>query len=56
MDVPTALPLTGERTVPGLVEENYWFRRREAAYEFARPLATGRRVLIGLENDSRAAF
>ncbi|WP_018682163.1 hypothetical protein [Actinokineospora enzanensis] len=20
------LPLTGERTVPGIVEENYWFR------------------------------
>lgn len=27
-----ALPLTGERTVPGIVEENYWFRRHEAAY------------------------
>ena len=26
------LPLTGERTVPGIVEENYWFRRHEAAY------------------------
>ena len=29
------LPLTGERTVPGIPEENYWFRRHEAAYEFA---------------------
>jgi SAM-dependent methyltransferase len=28
----TSLPLTGERTVPGVVEENYWFRRHEAAY------------------------
>jgi SAM-dependent methyltransferase len=27
-----ALPLTGERTVPGIDEENYWFRRHEAAY------------------------
>ncbi|HEY7596278.1 MAG TPA: methyltransferase domain-containing protein [Actinophytocola sp.] len=27
-----ALPLTGERTVPGIAEENYWFRRHEAAY------------------------
>ncbi|WP_156753468.1 class I SAM-dependent methyltransferase [Actinokineospora pegani] len=26
------LPLTGERTVPGIVRENYWFRRHEAAY------------------------
>jgi SAM-dependent methyltransferase len=27
-----ALALTGERTVPELPEENYWFRRHEAAY------------------------
>lgn len=27
-----SLPLTGERTVPGIPEENYWFRRHEAAY------------------------
>lgn len=26
------LPLTGERTIPGLAEENYWFRRHEAVY------------------------
>ena len=26
------LTLTGERTLPGIVEENYWFRRHEAAY------------------------
>ncbi|WP_317753334.1 class I SAM-dependent methyltransferase [Nocardia seriolae] len=26
------LPLTGERTVPGIAEENYWFRRHEIAY------------------------
>ena len=32
--VPTSLPLTGERTVPGVTEENYWFRRHEAAYEW----------------------
>src|SRR4051812_9616897 len=24
--------LTGERTVPGQVRENYWFRRHQAAY------------------------
>ena len=26
------LALTGERTVPGIAEENYWFRRHEVAY------------------------
>ncbi|MGB2949462.1 MAG: methyltransferase domain-containing protein [Rhodococcus sp. (in: high G+C Gram-positive bacteria)] len=25
--------MTGERTVPGIAEENYWFRRHEVAYE-----------------------
>ncbi len=31
------LPITGERTVPGIAEENYWFRRHEIAYlELAR--------------------
>lgn len=28
----TSLPLTGERTAPGLPHENYWFRRHEVAY------------------------
>ncbi|MDP9094873.1 MAG: class I SAM-dependent methyltransferase [Actinomycetota bacterium] len=40
-----SLPLTGERTVPGVPQENYWFRRHEAAYAFAGPLVAGRRVL-----------
>jgi SAM-dependent methyltransferase len=36
---PESTPLTGERTVPGVPHENYWFRRHEVAYlEFARPL------------------
>jgi SAM-dependent methyltransferase len=26
------LPLTGERTAPGIAQENYWFRRHEVAY------------------------
>ena len=30
-----ALPLTGERTMPGVASENYWFRRHEAAYRHA---------------------
>ena len=39
------LPLTGERTVPGVADENYWFRRHEAAYAWLAPRADGRRVL-----------
>jgi SAM-dependent methyltransferase len=35
------LPLTGERTVPGIAEENYWFRRHEAAYQYLAPLLDG---------------
>jgi SAM-dependent methyltransferase len=31
-DRDAVLALTGERTVPGIPEENYWFRRHEAAY------------------------
>lgn len=31
----TGLPITGERTVPGVREENYWFRRHEACYRWA---------------------
>ena len=33
------LPLTGERTVPGLSSETYWFRRHLAAYRWADRLA-----------------
>ena len=40
-----ALPLTGERTVPGIPAENYWFRRHEIAYAFAQPLVAGLTVL-----------
>lgn len=39
------LPLTGERTVPGIPAENYWFRRHEAAYAFAVPLVADKIVL-----------
>lgn len=31
-DADPGLPLTGERTVPGVARENYWFRRHEAVY------------------------
>lgn len=39
------LELTGERTVPGIPEENYWFRRHEVAYAELRPLCAGAVVL-----------
>ena len=39
------LPLTGERTVPGIPEENYWFRRHEAAYLALAPYCPGAVVL-----------
>lgn len=40
-----ALPLTGERTIPGLAEENYWFRRHEVVYERLAERCAGRDVL-----------
>jgi SAM-dependent methyltransferase len=40
-----ALPLTGERTVPGLAEENYWFRRHEVVYERLAERCAGLDVL-----------
>src|SRR6476646_9047311 len=40
-----ALPLTGERTIPGLTEENYWFRRHEIVYQRLAGRCTGRDVL-----------
>jgi SAM-dependent methyltransferase len=39
------LPITGERTVPGVPAENYWFRRHEVAYLAAAKLCRGARVL-----------
>jgi SAM-dependent methyltransferase len=39
------LVLTGERTLPGIWHENYWFRRHEAAYDWLAPFAIGAIVL-----------
>ncbi|GAB3476419.1 class I SAM-dependent methyltransferase [Amycolatopsis cihanbeyliensis] len=39
------LHLSGERTVPGIPEENYWFRRHEAAYRALLPHCAGATVL-----------
>jgi SAM-dependent methyltransferase len=42
---PTDLALTGERTLPGIPGENYWFQRHLVAYEYASAMARGRRVI-----------
>lgn len=45
---PTAassLVLTGERTLPGIPDENYWFQRHVIAYRLAGAAASGRVVL-----------
>ncbi|HEY5854948.1 MAG TPA: class I SAM-dependent methyltransferase [Aldersonia sp.] len=39
------LPLTGERTVPGIPEENYWFRRHEVVYRALLSRCADREVL-----------
>ncbi len=39
------LPLTGERTLPDVPEENYWFRRHLAVYEWIAACVAGRRVV-----------
>jgi SAM-dependent methyltransferase len=41
----SAMPLTGERTVPGLAEENYWFRRHEVVYQRLSERCRDREVL-----------
>src|SRR5579884_3210747 len=57
-----ALELTGERTLPDVPAENYWFRRHLAVYEWIAARVAGRRVLdmacgegYGSEVLSRAA-
>ena len=47
-DQPQGVPplsLTGERTLPDVPEENYWFRRHLAVYEWIAARAHGRRVV-----------
>lgn len=39
------MALTGERTVPGVAEENYWFRRHEVVYRRLVDRCRGRDVL-----------
>ena len=47
-DQPTGVPpleLTGERTLPDVPAENYWFRRHLAVYEWIGARVAGRRVV-----------
>ncbi len=39
------LPLTGERTLPDVPEENYWYRRHLAVYEWIAARTAGERVV-----------
>jgi 2-polyprenyl-3-methyl-5-hydroxy-6-metoxy-1,4-benzoquinol methylase len=39
------LPLTGERTLPDVPEENYWYRRHLVVYEWIAARAAGKRVV-----------
>jgi SAM-dependent methyltransferase len=39
------LPLTGERTLPDIPEENYWFRRHLVVYRWIAERVAGRRVI-----------
>jgi SAM-dependent methyltransferase len=43
--VDAVLTLTGERTIPDLDIENYWFRRHQVVYQRLAPLCAGREVL-----------
>jgi SAM-dependent methyltransferase len=46
-DQPAGVPpleLTGERTLPDVPQENYWFRRHLAVYEWIAQRVTGLRV------------
>ncbi|MGA8251048.1 MAG: class I SAM-dependent methyltransferase [Mycobacterium sp.] len=43
--VDPVLTLTGERTIPDLDIENYWFRRHEVVYQRLAPRCAGREVL-----------
>jgi hypothetical protein len=39
------LPLTGERTLPDVPAENYWFRRHLVVYEWIARRAGGMRIV-----------
>ena len=39
------LPLTGERTLPDVPEENYWYRRHLVVYQWVASQVAGKRVV-----------
>lgn len=43
--VTASLPLTGERTVPGVAREQYWFARHEVVYRWLAPRCNGQTVV-----------
>ena len=44
-DATVELELTGERTLPWIPRENYWFQRHLVAYDLAATLAEGKSVI-----------
>jgi SAM-dependent methyltransferase len=44
-ETPAVLTLTGERTIPDLDVENYWFRRHQVVYQRLAPRCAGADVL-----------
>src|SRR5437899_12991834 len=47
-DQPAGVPplaLTGERTLPDVPEENYWYRRHLVVYEWIARHVAGRRII-----------
>ena len=53
---PDALQLTGERTLPGIPEENYWYQRHVAAYDYAATLVRGEVLDAGVGEGYGAAI
>lgn len=46
---PSRLALTGERTLPGIADENYWFQRHVVAYDLAVDLLRRRQAEVVLD-------
>src|SRR4051812_24248834 len=45
LEALSPIEVTGERTGPGIPDENYWFQRHAAAYHRVAPMLRGKRVL-----------
>jgi SAM-dependent methyltransferase len=53
---PSDLIITGERTLPGIPEENYWFQRHVVAYQFAAGRSRGKVLDAGCGEGYGAAL